>query len=71
VDATRATDNTEAGRQQGAYVKAALGPTTPVLAMLDLQPGVSVGDQRRSCWHNSTRLGRSSALERRTGRPEP
>src|SRR3954470_14417638 len=46
VDATRATDNTEAGRQQGAYVKAALGSTTPILAMLDLQPGVSVGDQR-------------------------
>ena len=48
VDATWATDNTEAGRQQGAYVKAALGSTPPVLAMLDLQPGVSVGDQRHS-----------------------
>jgi fructose transport system substrate-binding protein len=48
VDATWATDNTEAGRQQGAYVKAALGSTTPVLAMLDLQPGVSVGDQRHA-----------------------
>jgi len=48
VDATWATDNTEAGRQQGAYVKAALGSTTPILAMLDLQPGVSVGDQRHS-----------------------
>jgi fructose transport system substrate-binding protein len=46
VDATWATDNTEAGRQQGAYVKAALAGKTPVLAMLDLQPGVSVGDQR-------------------------
>jgi fructose transport system substrate-binding protein len=48
VDATWATDNTKAGEQQGAYVKAALGSTTPVLAMLDLQPGVSVGDQRHS-----------------------
>jgi fructose transport system substrate-binding protein len=48
VDATWATDNTEAGRQQGAYVKAALGSTTPILAMLDLQPGVSVGDQRHA-----------------------
>jgi fructose transport system substrate-binding protein len=48
VDATWATDNTEAGRQQGAYVKAALGSTPPVLAMLDLQPGVTVGDQRHS-----------------------
>ena len=46
VDATWATDNTVAGEQQGAYVKAALGDTTPVLAMLDLQPGVTVGDQR-------------------------
>ncbi len=48
VDATWATDNTKAGEQQGAYVKAALGSTTPVLAMLDLQPGVSVGDQRHA-----------------------
>jgi fructose transport system substrate-binding protein len=48
VDATWATNNTEAGRQQGAYVKAALGSTPPVLAMLDLQPGVTVGDQRHS-----------------------
>ena len=46
VDATWATDNTKAGEQQGAYVKAALNGTKPVLAMLDLQPGVSVGDQR-------------------------
>src|SRR4051794_3972847 len=48
VDATWATDNTKAGEQQGAYVKAALNGTAPVLAMLDLQPGVSVGDQRHS-----------------------
>lgn len=48
VDATWATDNTKAGEQQGAYVKAALGSTTPVVAMLDLQPGVSVGDQRHN-----------------------
>jgi fructose transport system substrate-binding protein len=48
VDATWATDNTKAGEEQGAYVKAALGSTTPILAMLDLQPGVSVGDQRHA-----------------------
>jgi len=48
VDATWATDNTKAGEQQGAYVKAALGSTTPILAMLDLRPGVSVGDQRHA-----------------------
>jgi fructose transport system substrate-binding protein len=46
VDATWATDNTKAGEEQGAYVKAALAGKTPVLAMLDLQPGVTVGDQR-------------------------
>jgi fructose transport system substrate-binding protein len=46
VDATWATDNTKAGQQQGAYVKAALAGKTPVLAMLDLEPGVTVGDQR-------------------------
>jgi fructose transport system substrate-binding protein len=46
VDATWATDNTKAGEEQGAYVKEALGGTKPVVAMLDLQPGVSVGDQR-------------------------
>ena len=48
VDATWATDNFKAGEQQGAYVKAALGSTTPILAMLDLQPGVTVGDQRHA-----------------------
>ncbi|MDT0261596.1 substrate-binding domain-containing protein [Jatrophihabitans lederbergiae] len=48
VDATWATDNTKAGVEQGAYVKAALAGKTPVLAMLDLQPGVSVGDQRHN-----------------------
>src|SRR3954453_3474996 len=48
VDATWATDNTKAGDEQRAYVKAALGSTKPVLAMLDLQPGVSVGDQRHN-----------------------
>src|SRR3954470_7098625 len=48
VDATWATDNTKAGEEQGAYVKAALGSTTPVLAMLDLQPGVTVGDERHA-----------------------
>jgi fructose transport system substrate-binding protein len=48
VDATWATDNTKAGEQEGAYVKAALGSTTPVVALLDLQPGVSVGDQRHN-----------------------
>jgi fructose transport system substrate-binding protein len=42
VDATFATDNQEAGRLQGAWVKAALGDTAPVLAMLDGTPGGTV-----------------------------
>ncbi len=42
VDATFATDNREAGRLQGAWVKAALGDTAPVLAMLDGTPGGTV-----------------------------
>lgn len=46
VDATFATDNTEAGRLQGAWVKATLGDTTPKLAMLDGTPGSTVDDQR-------------------------
>src|SRR3954470_775010 len=56
VDATWATDNTKAGQQQGAYVKAALNGTAPVLAMLDLQPGVSVGDQRHAGFLDSMGL---------------
>ncbi|WP_159796932.1 substrate-binding domain-containing protein [Puerhibacterium puerhi] len=42
VDATFATDNREAGRLQGAWVKGALGDTAPVLAMLDGTPGGTV-----------------------------
>src|SRR5213078_2124019 len=48
VDATFATDNTKAGVLQGQYVKAALGQKQPKVALLDLQPGVTVGDQRHS-----------------------
>lgn len=42
VDATFATDNFEAGVQQGAYAKAALGDKKPVIAMLDGTPGGTV-----------------------------
>ncbi|RZS37067.1 fructose transport system substrate-binding protein [Herbihabitans rhizosphaerae] len=48
VDATFATDNTQAGVLQGQYVKAALGQKQPRVALLDLQPGVTVGDQRHN-----------------------
>jgi fructose transport system substrate-binding protein len=42
VDATFATDNFEAGRLQGAYVKAVLGDTEPRLIMLDGTAGGTV-----------------------------
>jgi fructose transport system substrate-binding protein len=46
VDGTIATDNFEAGRQQGSYVKAALGSTAPKLLMVDGTPGSTVDTQR-------------------------
>ncbi|MER8751991.1 substrate-binding domain-containing protein [Mesorhizobium sp. M1050] len=42
VDATFATDNFEAGVQQGAYARKAIGDKKPVLAMLDGTPGGTV-----------------------------
>jgi fructose transport system substrate-binding protein len=48
VDATWATDNTDAGRKQGAYVKAALNGTAPKLLMLDGTPGAAVDTQRHN-----------------------
>lgn len=42
VDATFATDNFEAGVQQGAYARKALGDKKAVVAMLDGTPGGSV-----------------------------
>ena len=48
VDATFATDNTEAGRLQGTYVKAALGTRAPKVIMLDGTPGSTVSEQRHN-----------------------
>ncbi|OZM73503.1 sugar ABC transporter [Amycolatopsis antarctica] len=48
VDATFATDNVEAGRQQGAYVKAALSGAAPKLLMVDGTAGSSVDRERHS-----------------------
>jgi fructose transport system substrate-binding protein len=42
VDATFATDNKEAGRLQGAWVKASIGSTQPKIAMLDGTAGGTV-----------------------------
>lgn len=48
VSATYATDNTEAGRLLGAYIKARLGDTQPQILTMDLDPSASVGVQRRT-----------------------
>jgi fructose transport system substrate-binding protein len=48
ADALFATDNYEAGVLIGRYAKAALGDKKPVIAMLDLVPGLSVGTQRHN-----------------------
>jgi fructose transport system substrate-binding protein len=47
-DALFATDNYKAGVLIGEYAKAALGNRKPVIAMLDLVPGLSVGTQRHN-----------------------
>jgi fructose transport system substrate-binding protein len=46
VDATYATDNFEAGRQEGAYVKAALAGAAPKFFMVDGTAGSTVDTQR-------------------------
>jgi fructose transport system substrate-binding protein len=48
VDATWATDNTDAGRKQGAYVKAALNGIAPKLLMVDGTSGAAVDTQRHN-----------------------
>jgi fructose transport system substrate-binding protein len=48
VDATLATDNFQAGVQQGQYARAALGGKAPKLAMLDGTPGGTVDTFRHN-----------------------
>lgn len=48
ADALFATDNYQAGVLIGQYAKAALGGKKPVIAALDLVPGLSVGTQRHN-----------------------
>lgn len=48
VDATIATDNTEAGRLQGQYVKAALNGQPAKTIFLDGTPGSTVSEQRHA-----------------------
>ena len=47
-DALFATDNFKAGLLIGQWAKAAMGATKPVIATLDLQPGITVGAQRHN-----------------------
>ncbi|WP_158879411.1 substrate-binding domain-containing protein [Amycolatopsis anabasis] len=56
VDATFATDNFEAGRQQGAYVKAALAGAAPKLMMIDGTAGSTVDTQRHGGFLNGIGL---------------
>jgi fructose transport system substrate-binding protein len=48
VDALFATNNFDAGLLIGQWAKANMGSTTPVIATLDLQPGITVGAQRHN-----------------------
>lgn len=59
VDATYATDNLEAGRLQGAWVKAHMGGTPPHIAMLDGTPGATVDDNRHNGFLKGFGIGNS------------
>jgi fructose transport system substrate-binding protein len=48
VDALFATDNFKAGVLIGQWAKAAMAGKKPVIATLDLQPGITVGAQRHN-----------------------
>jgi fructose transport system substrate-binding protein len=48
ADALYATNNFTAGKLIGQYAKAAMGNKKPVIAMMDLNPGITVGDLRHN-----------------------
>ncbi len=48
TDALFATDNFQAGLLIGEYARAAMGDTEPIIATLDLAPGISVGTLRHN-----------------------
>jgi fructose transport system substrate-binding protein len=48
ADALFATNNFNAGKLIGQYAKAAMKGKTPVIAMMDLNPGITVGDLRHN-----------------------
>jgi fructose transport system substrate-binding protein len=51
-DALFATDNFKAGQLIGQYAKAVMGDTTPIIATLDLNPGITVGVLRHNGFLN-------------------
>jgi fructose transport system substrate-binding protein len=48
ADALFATNNFTAGKLIGEYAKKAMGGKKPVIAMMDLNPGITVGDLRHN-----------------------
>jgi fructose transport system substrate-binding protein len=48
ADALFATNNFNAGKLIGQYAKAAMNGKKPVIAMMDLNPGITVGDLRHN-----------------------
>src|ERR1700748_1724357 len=48
ADALFATNNFAAGKLIGQYAKKAMAGKTPVIAMMDLNPGITVGDLRHN-----------------------
>jgi fructose transport system substrate-binding protein len=48
ADALYATNNFTAGKLIGEYAKKAMGGKKPVIAMMDLNPGITVGDLRHN-----------------------
>jgi fructose transport system substrate-binding protein len=48
ADALFATNNFAAGKLIGEYAKKAMAGKTPVIAMMDLNPGITVGDLRHN-----------------------
>jgi fructose transport system substrate-binding protein len=48
ADALFATNNFDAGKLIGRYAKAVMGSQKPTIAMMDLNPGITVGDLRHN-----------------------
>ena len=69
VDALFATNNFNAGLLIGQWAKAAMAGKTPVIATLDLQPGITVGAQRHNGFLQGFGLATARCRTRPTSRP--